>query len=107
MGTTFIKPTFFDEKGKAIGASTNTHCPPYMDWMPIELKAFWFVNRGYGEPRAKHVLLQSQGEQLLVPIPTPLQHLDFKTLQEIDNGLEDKCDEYARKNGISRVPRNQ
>lgn len=107
MGTTFIKPTFFGEGGRTVGAPSSVFLPPYLDWMPIELKAFWFVTRGHGDPRAKHALLQSQGEQLLVELTTPLQDHKFSALQEIDNGLEERCDEFARERGISRTPRNQ
>ncbi len=107
MGTTFIKPTFFDAKGKVCGTNTQMYLPEYLDWMPIELKAFWMTARGYGDPEAKAVLLQSQGEQLLVILDKPLRHLTHKELQETDNGLESRCEEFARNSGISRTPRNQ
>lgn len=103
------KIEYYGENGKLVGSGVNLHTPHYLDWMPIELKMFWFLSRGYGAPATKQVLMTSQGERMLgtVPEEKPLRELHFTELQEIDNGLEQAVDEYARDNGIKRTPRNQ
>lgn len=98
--------TFFGPDGKSIGG-TQLYLPPYLDWMPIELKTYWFLERGLGEPAATHVLLSSQGEQQLSPITSPLRNMQYTELMENENGLESKVDEYAERNRINRTPRNQ
>lgn len=83
------------------------YLPSYLDWLPIQSKAFWFVRRGLGDPAAKYALLNSQGEQTLAVLEEPLQNVKLKKLQEIDNELEDLVEEHARINRLRRTPRNQ
>ena len=90
-----------------VGISDKISLPDYLDWLPIEVKVFWFFERGLGEPLAKWVLFKSQGEQMLFPIQTPLRQLKLKQLQENENGLEAKVNRYIDENGFSRTPRNQ
>lgn len=96
----------FDNVGKPTGGG-QMFLPDYLDWLPIEVKVFWFLHRGYGEPEAVHVLFISQGERRLVTIETPLQLCDLKTLQEKDNGIEEHVNRFISEKGYSRKPRNQ
>lgn len=98
---------YYDEDGRAVGNGGNLFLPPYLDWMPIEVKVFWFLQRCFGEPRAKRVLFKSQGEQRLVEIKEPLRQMKHTELKEIEDGLWSKVDEYIAREGFSRTPRNQ
>lgn len=106
-GTTPAKITFFDKDGKPCGLGSSQFLPDYLDWMPIEVKVFWFIERGSGDPNATHMLFHSQGEQRLVAITTPLRQMTFKELQEQDNGSEGRVQDFIDRGGYSRVPRNQ
>ena len=101
--------TFFGEDGKTTGIGSQLFLPDYLDWLPIELKMFWFLTRRYGAPTAKHVLMTSQDEAMLGTVPPeyPLRELTLKELKEADHGLESTVKEFARQHGISRTPRNQ
>lgn len=102
-----LKVRYFGIDGYTTGSGSEIFLPEYLDWMPIELKAVWFLKRGLGNPLTTHALLESQGEQMLVNIKDPLTEFKFTQLQEIDNGLEAYVQEYASHYGISRTPRNQ
>lgn len=106
-GDDCAKITFFDATGKPCGLGANQFLPTYLDWMPIEVKVFWFLERGSGNPDATRMLFHSQGEQRLVDIPTPLRILTLKELQEKDNGIEGRVQDFIDQGGWSRVPRNQ
>ena len=101
--------TFFGKDGKSTGIGGQLFLPDYLDWLPIELKMFWFLKRRFGSPEATHVLMISQDEAMLGTVPEeyPLRELTLKELKDIDNGLESTVKEFARQNGISRNPRNQ
>lgn len=107
IGAVFMEFTCFRADGTTTESIPPAYLPLYLDWQPMRLKAFWFKERGFGPPEATHVLLRSQGEQLLVTIDQPLRQMKHLELKEIDNGLESKVDEHARENGYSRTPRNQ
>ena len=102
------KVTLFDENGNPDGISSrDMFLPDYLDWIPIEAKIFWFLKRGLGDPRARMMLFQSQGEQRISLIDPPLQELTFKQLKDIDNELENQVEEFCTREGIDRTPRNQ
>lgn len=107
MGSVFAVPTYFDKDGKPVGHGVQFFLPDYLDWMPIEVKIYWFIERGFGTPEAKWVLFSSQGEQRLIELNEPLQNMDLKELKDQENGLESKINEYIEREGISRTPRNQ
>lgn len=96
----------FNSDGHPCGAG-QMFLPDYLDWLPIDVKVFWFTERGYGNPKASQVLFISQGERHLITLPRPLQLCDYKQLQEIDSELENKVDRFILENGYSRKPRNQ
>lgn len=106
-GNVTAKATFFDKDGGEAGPAIHTFLPIYLDWMPIEVKVFWFITVGNGPPEAVNMLFHSQGEQRLVKINKPLQRMSYKELKEQENGLEALIQEYIQRNGFSRVPRNQ
>lgn len=81
--------------------------PEYLDWMPIEVKIFWFTERGDGEPEASYLLFTSQGEQQIVPLEKPLRRLDYSQIKEKDIDLEERTERWIERQGISRTPRNQ
>lgn len=99
--------TYYDRNGKPVGVGGSLYLPNYLDWIPIEAKVFWFLERGYGDPRATHALLISQGEQRLVTITEPMRDMKHSELLEKEHGLEDRVNEYCSLQGISRTPRNQ
>ena len=107
MSTCKASVTYFGPNGKTVGIGGELYLPDYLDWMPIEVKAFWFTARGLGEPKATHLLLHSQGEQQLVQITTALRDIKLDELKEINNGLEERVREFQDRHGISRKPRNQ
>lgn len=95
----------FDEEGKLVGGQQG-FLPPYLDWMPIAAKAEWFRFIGMGDPRTKTVLLESQGEQLLL-FEVTLQNLKHVEYKEKERDAEDHTQGYIDREGISRTPRNQ
>lgn len=80
--------------------------PDYLDWMQIEVKAQWFRQLGDGPKATTHVLLRSQGEQLLLSDIT-LNPLDKDVHQERYHGNRHKIEEFIEQGGFSRVRRNQ
>lgn len=102
----FAKFFHFDEDGKVVEAGTVT-LPSYLDWMPIDPKAYWFLQRGYGSPQATHTLFESQGERLLLSVNKSLSFFNHKEMKERENGIEERVQRYIDENGISRDPRNQ
>lgn len=110
MGPTGSAPAkiiFFDKAGKPLGLGSTQFLPLFLDWMPIDAKVFWFIERRSGDPNATHMLFYSQGEQRLVAINEPLHTFTYKELQERENGLEQRTQDYIDASGFSRVPRNQ
>lgn len=101
------KATFtqYDKDGTMLGGG-QLDLPEYLDWMPIAAKAFWFREIGQGNPKTKYVLLNSQGEQLLV-IDVALRSLTHVEYKETTNGLENRVQDWIDRQGISRVRRNQ
>lgn len=97
----------FGEDGLVAGSDAHVFLPDYLDWLPIRLKAVWFLERGYGPPDTKHALLISQGERALVTIEKPLRELKFTQLKEQEDVIEKYVLDYATRHGISRTPRNQ
>lgn len=102
-----LKVRYFGEEGYICAIADSIYLPQYLDWMPVELKAAWFVRRGFGPPTAVNALLESQGEQVLVPVKSALTIMKHSQLKEAENGLEEFISEYARQYNISRTPRNQ
>lgn len=107
MGSAFLVPWYYDENGKPVGDGVPVYMPDYLDRISIRAKAFWFLERGMGEPLAKRVLLMSQGQQWLVEVTTPLQRLNLKELKEKEDGLEAKVTDYVAREGIDDKPLNQ
>jgi len=103
--TAVIRP--FGQDGKPTSLGESLHLPDYLDWMPIELKVFWYLERGFGDPNATHLLFETQGEQLLVPVTQTLRKITYKEMKEQEDGIREAVERYAREQGISRVPRNQ
>lgn len=93
-------------EGHFIGAQ-NLHLPDFLDWMPINVKMFWFRELGRGDPATRYVLFRSQGEQRLYVIDQPLRSYTFHEYQEKTSGLENTVQNWVDEQGISRQPRNQ
>jgi len=102
-----LKVQYFGADGYLAACSDSIFLPPFLDWMPIELKAVWFFRRGFGPPAAVNALLESQGEQVLIPVNNSLILMKHSQLKEAEDGLEEFIGEYASNHGISRTPRNQ
>lgn len=107
MSSTMAQITSFGADGRQVGIGASLFLPDYLDWMPIEVKVFWFLERGYGEPDATHLLFNSQGEQRLVPVTRPLRDMKYTELQEQEHGLFERVQSFIDREGFSRVPRNQ
>lgn len=104
MSATYVYRAF-DEDGKLVGGQQG-FLPSYLDWMPIEAKAEWFRFIGMGDPRTKHVLLESQGEQrLLYNVDlAEMKHSDFK---EKESDAEKHVQQFIDEQRLCRTPRNQ
>ena len=98
--------TFYDGRGCPVGMSSQFFLPEKLDWMPIDVKVFWFLDRGYGEPDATHVLFVSQGEQRLITLGSPLSY-NRETLKEREHGYEERIEQFITESGFCRTPRNQ
>lgn len=105
MSSTNARYRQYDEEGKSLSGG-QIFLPDYLDWMPIEVKAFWFRYMGQGHADTKYVLFESQGEQrLLIDVTlNPLTHTEYK---EKANGAEREVQQFIDEGGYSRVPRNQ
>ncbi len=95
---------FKADGGRSDGGSLQM--PEYLDWMPIAVKAEWFRFVGQGPDNAHYVLLESQGEQLLV-IGVTLAQINWKTFKEKEREAADHIEKFIEEHGISRQPRNQ
>ena len=95
----------FDKDGVLIGGGQG-FLPEYLDWMPIRAKAYWFAHMGVGNPKTQDVLLESQGEQLLIRQITLAEHT-HKQYMEKERDAEDHTQKFIDREGISRTPRNQ
>ena len=102
----FAKFFHFGEDGKIVDAGT-VGLPLFLDWMPIEPKAHWFILRGYGPPEATHTLFESQGERVLLSVNKSLSLFNHMEMKERNDGIEERVNRYIEENGISRDPRNQ
>jgi len=106
MSSVLMSVTSFGKDGRIVGR-VDLAAPAYLDWLPIEVKSYWFLTRGYGEPKGINLLFVSQGEQLLITGNKPLKVMKYTELKETENGLESKVNDYIIRHKISRVPRNQ
>lgn len=104
MSATYVHREF-DGDGKLVGGGQG-FLPDYLDWMPIAAKAEWFKFIGMGNPDTRHVLLESQGEQLLV-FNVALQNLKHTEFKEKERDAENHIQGYIDREGICRTPRNQ
>ena len=102
-----LKVRYYGEDGRVAAVGDNIYLPSYLDWLPIVLKSIWFLRRGFGPPEAVNALLESQGEQMLIPVNKSLRIMKHTQLKEAEHGLESYVGEYASKNNINRTPRNQ
>jgi hypothetical protein len=105
MGDSLMSFRAFDKDGAFCEGGT-VFLPAYLDWMPIQVKAEYFRLRGFGNPKIQDVLLESQGQSLLVR-DVALSIVKWDLLQEKASGIESKISDFIRVHGYSRDPRNQ
>lgn len=104
MSATYVYRAF-DDKGELVGGQQG-FLPDYLDWMPIAAKEEWFRYIGMGDPRTKHVLLESQGEQRLL-FNVSLANLKHDEYKEKESDAERHVQSFIDREGICRTPRNQ
>jgi hypothetical protein len=97
--------TEYGENGARITGNQLT-LPDYLDWMDIEAKAEYFRIIGFGRPETRYVLLESQGQQILLIHPT-LEQTSAKAYKEKTSGIQGKIERFIDQRGYSRTPRNQ
>lgn len=95
----------FDADGSFIEGG-QLRLPDSLDWLDIRVKAHYYKLRGAGSPRTEFVLLGSQGQQHVIYKPN-LEGLDYRQLEDKEHGIQSEIEDFIKRGGHSKVPRNQ